>query len=218
MVMNVMTTPGGKPVEPPSAVANAVETPKEIEDRFLKLLIAQLKNQDPLSPIDNSQITQQMSQISMVQGISNLNSSMQALVASQSTQAAGLIGHVVLLGGNGISLAGGQAAGAAKLSAAASAVQVDILSAGGSVVDTLDLGARPAGDLSFAWDGTGTDGSPLPEGPYTFRVRATSGSLAIAADTYTAAQVNSVSLSSTGPMLDLSNGSQVALAAVKKIL
>jgi len=201
-----------------SSISSGLDTPQQIQDRFLKLLIAQLQNQDPLSPTDNSQITQQMSQISMVQGISNLNGSMQSLVASQSTQAAGLIGRSVLLSGNSIALTDGQGAGAVKLAAAAGSVKVEILGAGGSVARTLDLGARPAGDLPFAWDGKDASGNALPNGPYTFRVVATSGTARVAAETFTLAGVNSVSLGTTGPLLDLSNGSQVALTAVKKIL
>lgn len=215
MVMNVSTATGSTPSTKP---ANSLDTPQEIQDRFLKLLVAQLQNQDPLSPVDNTQITQQMSQISMVQGISNLNTTMNALLASQSSQAAGLIGHAVLLSGKDLRLAGGQAVGAASLAGAATDVQVDVLGAAGTVVDTLALGPRPAGDLSFAWDGKDAQGNAMPDGAYTFKVRATSGAVAVSSNSFSVAQVNGVTLSSTGPLLDLSNGSSVALSAIKKIL
>lgn len=201
-----------------SNFANGLDTPKQIQDRFLKLLITQLQNQDPLNPVENSEITQQMSQISMVQGISTLNTSMQALVATQSTQAAGLIDRDVLLNGNGMKLTAGQASGAAKLAATASSVKVEILGAGGGVVRTLELGGKPAGELGFTWDGKDGDGNLLPDGSYNFRVVAKSGTADVATETYTRATVLSVSLSATGPLLDLSNGTQVALTAVKKIL
>lgn len=216
MVMSVSNTAPANAAD--ASFTNGLDTPKQIQDRFLKLLIAQLQNQDPLSPTDNSQVTQQMSQISMVQGISTLNSSMQSLVAAQSTQAAGLIDRDVLLGGNGINLAGGQAIGAAKLAAAATSVKVEILGAGGGVVRTLELGSRPAGELGFAWDGKDGDGNSLPDASYSFRVVAKNGTADVATETYTQARVLSVSLGTTGPLLDLSNGSQVALTAVKKIL
>ncbi|MBU3693776.1 MAG: flagellar hook assembly protein FlgD [Rhodocyclaceae bacterium] len=223
MVMNVSTAPatpaaGAAARSSNSAIANALETPQQIQDRFLTLLIAQLQNQDPLSPMDNTQITQQMSQLSMVQGIANLNSSMNALLASQTSQAAGLIGHTVLLAGNGLSLAGGQALGAARLAGTATQVQVDVLSAGGALLDTLELGPRKAGDVAFAWDGKDLQGNPLPDGSYTYRVRATAGGVAVPAETYSAAQVTSITLGGSGPLLDLGNGSQVALTAIKKIL
>lgn len=215
MVMNVSTATGATPTK---SAANALDTPQEIQDRFLKLLVAQLQNQDPLSPVDNSQITQQMSQISMVQGVANLNTTMSALLASQSSQAASLIGHAVLLSGNDLRLTGGQAIGAASLGAAATDVQVDVLNATGGVVDTVNLGARPAGDVNFAWDGKDAQGNPMPDGAYSFKVRATTGSVAVSADSFSVAQVNGVTLSSTGPLLDLGNGRSVALTAVKKIL
>ena len=226
MVMNVGTTAATLPTKTTgsasssttSAAANALETPQQIQDRFLTLLLAQLQNQDPLSPVDNAAITQQMSQISMVQGIANLNSSMTALLASQSSQAAGLIGHTVLTSGNGLDLSGGAAYGAAKLAGAATDVQIDVLGPSGSVVDTLALGQHGAGDLSFAWDGKNSQGTPLPDGSYTFKVRATAGGAAVSADTFAAGRVTGVTLSSTGPMLDLNSGRQVALTAVKQIL
>lgn len=198
--------------------ANGLDSPKQIQDRFLKLLITQLQNQDPLSPVENSEMTQQMSQISMVQGISTLNSSMQSLVAVQSTQAAGLIDRDVLLSGNGINLVAGQAAGAAKLATAASSVKVEILGTGGGVVRTLELGSRSAGELGFAWNGKDDSGNSLPDASYSFRVVAKNGTADVATETYTQARVLSVSLGTAGPLLDLSNGSQVALTAVKKIL
>jgi flagellar basal-body rod modification protein FlgD len=86
------------------------------------------------------------------------------------------------------------------------------------VVDTLPLGPRPAGDLSFAWDGKDAQGNAMPDGDYTFKVRATAGAVAISANSFSVAQVNGVALSSTGPLLDLSNGSSVALSAIRKIL
>jgi flagellar basal-body rod modification protein FlgD len=161
MVMSVSNTAATAATGGTSS--GGLDTPQEIQDRFLKLLISQLQNQDPLSPMDNTEVTQQMSQISMVQGISSLNSSMQAMLASQSSQAAGLIGRAVPLSGNSIVLADGQAVGAAKLSAAAATVKVEILGSGGSVVDTLELGSRPSGDLNFAWDGKDNQGNTLPD-------------------------------------------------------
>jgi len=226
MVMNVSTGAGSASAgvagaarqSATNAVSSALETPKQIQDRFLTLLVAQLQNQDPLSPVDNTQITQQMSQISMVQGIANLNSTMTALLAAQSSQAAGLIGRTVLSSGDSLSLAGGQAVGAARLAGAAGAVQVEVLGPGGAVLDTIQLGARPAGDVAFAWDGSDAQGNPLPDGQYTFRVRASTGSVAVSAETFAAALVNGVTLGGNGPLLDLANGGQIGLAAVKKIL
>src|SRR5512135_1002288 len=78
----------------------------DIQNRFLSLLVAQMKNQDPLNPLDNAQVTSQMAQLSTVQGITNMNSNLQALAASMGTnqmsQAASLIGRDVLVPGNAV--------------------------------------------------------------------------------------------------------------------
>jgi len=80
---------------------------EDTQNRFLALLVAQMKNQDPLNPLDNAEVTSQMAQLSTVQGIENMNSSLQAMAASlgtnQMSQAASLIGRTVLVPGNTIS-------------------------------------------------------------------------------------------------------------------
>src|SRR5512147_1078567 len=94
----------------PAAAASptAPSTAASTEDRFLKLLVSQLKNQDPLNPLDNAQVTSQMAQLSTVTGIDKLNATLQALsssmIASQSMQAASMIGHVVMVPGNRVDL------------------------------------------------------------------------------------------------------------------
>src|SRR4051812_530763 len=78
----------------------------ETEDRFLKLLVAQLKNQDPLNPMDNAQVTTQMAQIQTVSGIDKLNTTVQGLNGQfaqlQALSGASLVGHDVLIEGNRI--------------------------------------------------------------------------------------------------------------------
>lgn len=195
-----------------------LDSPKEIQDRFLSLLIAQLKNQDPLSPMDNAQITQQMAQISTVQGISTLNDTLAQLVASQGSAVAQLIGRSVAVPGAEISLAQGQASGFALLDGAANNVTVEVLDSAGSVVRTLNLGAQPAGLLQFAWDGRDDAGALRPDGDYAYKVTATAGSFNIATETFTAARVQSVSLAAaTGPTLLLDNGREVPASSVKRI-
>src|SRR5574340_419013 len=80
--------------------ASGKSTAKETEDRFLQLLVTQMKNQDPLNPMDNAEITSQMAQLSTVEGIDKLNGTAQSLssslLASQTVQAASLVGHGVL--------------------------------------------------------------------------------------------------------------------------
>jgi len=201
-----------------ASLLGQIDSPKQIQDRFLTLLVAQLQNQDPLSPMDNAQITQQMSQISTVQGIAQLNDSISQLVASQATQAANLIGRSVLMAGNGLELDSSGAVGAFRLAGDATDVKVDVLNSAGDVVDTVALGAKDKGLIPFSWDGNNSDGVRQPDATYSYRVRASVGSGDIGAETFTAGRVTSVSLTSSGPKLVLGNGDQVATTAIREIL
>jgi flagellar basal-body rod modification protein FlgD len=148
-------------------------------DRFLKLLVTQMQNQDPLNPMDNAQITSQMAQINTVSGIENLNTSVQGLSTQfrqmQALQGASLVGRDITLKGNQLSVLGGVGVGGFDLSGAADSVKVEILNPAGRVVDTLDLGAQSGGLQGFSYAApTLADNTP-----YTFRVLATSGTVAV---------------------------------------
>ncbi len=108
------------------------------QDRFLKLLVTQLQNQDPLNPLDNAAVTSQLSQISTVTGIEKMNETLASLLSSysdnQSMQAASLIGKNVLAPGTALKLAGGQATGGVNLAAAADQVRVSVLDSSGRVL------------------------------------------------------------------------------------
>src|SRR5258708_22556591 len=112
-----------------------------IGDRFVELLATQLRNQDPLNPMDNAQMTSQLAQISTVTGVNKLNDTMSALSAmlgsNQYLQAAGLVGHAVLTPGNKLQLASGNAAGGIKLASPADHVVVTISDANGLAVTTI---------------------------------------------------------------------------------
>jgi len=200
-----------------SSFGGDLDTPKEIQDRFLTLLIAQLKNQDPLSPMDNAQITQQMAQISTVQGISTLNDTMTQLLSVQGSQAAQFIGRGVTIDGSNLNLSTGVANGSALLAGNANEVQVEILGAGGLPVRTINLGAQPEGFLQFQWDGKNDTGAQMPDGNYSYKVSAKAGTFDIGVETFTAARVVSVSLAATGPTLLLDNGQEVPVSSVKRI-
>lgn len=187
-------------------------------DRFLKLLVTQLQNQDPLNPMDNAQMTSQMAQINTVQGIEKVNESIQAMstqfVQMQALQGAALVGHNVVVEGNALKVENGQASAGFDLAGAADSVKIEVLSSAGRVVDTIDLGAETSGQHSFDWTPpaslTSTDG-------LTFRVKATSGSSTIAATPLVADKVTAVSTSGNTLNLELSGGNTVAYSAVKAI-
>jgi flagellar basal-body rod modification protein FlgD len=205
--VNVTSTPAA------SATSDAAVT----SDRFLKLLVAQMRNQDPLNPMDNAQVTSQMAQINTVTGIDKLNATVQGLsgqfMQMQAMQGASLVGRDVIVAGNKLSVdaESGVAQGGFELANAADAVKVEILSASGAVVQTLNLGAEGAGLHSFDWpSGTATAASGL-----TFRVTATTGGVATAVTPLMRDRVDAISTTGTSFNLELESSGTVPYNAVK---
>ena len=185
-------------------------------DRFLKLLVAQMQNQDPLSPMDNAQVTSQMAQINTVTGIDKLNSSVAGLSSQfmqlQAVQGASLVGHDVIVAGNKLAVdaTSGVGQGGFELGGAADAVKVEILGPSGAVVQTLNLGAEGAGVHSFDWQAGAASASGL-----TFRVSATSGGVATPVTALMRDRVDAVSTSGTTFNLELDISGTVPYSAVK---
>jgi flagellar basal-body rod modification protein FlgD len=186
-------------------------------ERFLKLLVTQMKNQDPLNPMDNAQVTSQIAQINTVTGIEKLNQTVQALsgqmLQNQALQGASLVGRNVLLEGNQLAFAEGLGTAGFELASAADNVKVEILSPGGRVIDTLNLGAQNVGRSGFEWaapEGASTDG-------LTFRVTATSGATVLTSTPLTADRVNAVSTTGDTLTLELARGGSTAYSRVKAI-
>ncbi len=188
-------------------------------DRFLKLLVAQMQNQDPLNPMDNAQVTSQMAQINTVSGIEKLNTTVQGLSAQfmqlQAVQGASLVGHDVIVAGNRLDIdptaAIGQ--GGFEITTPADAVKVEILAPSGAVVQTLNLGAQGAGLHSFDWpSGSATNADGL-----TFRVSATSGGVAIASTPLMRDRVDAVSTTGNTFNLELAISGTVPYSSVKAL-
>ncbi len=199
------------------------EAAQDINDRFLKLLVAQMKNQDPLNPLDNAQVTSQMAQINTVTGINNLNATVGKLLEQftglQTLQAAQLAGRDVLVAGNRLQLnADGVGTGAVELSSQAAGVKVDIRDANGLLVRTLDLGARGAGTTRFDWDGRTDAGVAAAPGRYTFTAHGIDGNKEFAAATLMAARVEGVRNENGAVQLMLAGLGGVAYADIKQIL
>jgi flagellar basal-body rod modification protein FlgD len=205
--------------QPRAAESDAAES---VQDRFLTLLVTQMRNQDPLNPMDNAEVTTQLAQISTVSGIDKLNKSMQAmsqgLLAAQSMQASGLIGRGVLAPGSTLVLANGQAKAGATLAGPADRVVVSVLDRAGAQVAMLDLGARPAGALTFAWDGKTAAGSAAPDGIYTFQVAAVQGNGKVAVEPLGYGRVQSVTLGDQGLQLNTYGLGALAMSSVRQIL
>jgi len=193
----------------------------EIGDRFLKLLVTQLKNQDPLNPMDNAEITSQMAQLSTVEGINKMNDSIASLTAqfnaTQALQGASLIGRQVLAEGDQLELGDSGAAGGVDLTTKADKVTIDVLNGDGKVVRSLDLGSLDAGLSRFTWDGLDASGNSMALGTYSFEVTATAAGNNVDATPYSLAQVLSVSMAASGLDVELSNLGNLGLDKIKQI-
>jgi flagellar basal-body rod modification protein FlgD len=191
------------------------------QDRFLSLLMAQLKNQDPLNPLDNAQVTSQLAQLSTVQGIEDMNKNLQALAASlgtnQVTQAANLIGHGVLVPGDSISPTELENVLGFELSRPADKVTARILDSSGRVVRNFDLGAQKDGPSMLVWDGLTDAGEPAAAGKYQFEIDAVQGGKPLSATALSLGMVNSVSQSSQGVQLNLAGRDSVGYAEIRQI-
>ena len=194
---------------------------QESEDRFLKLLVTQMRNQDPLNPLDNAQVTSQMAQLSTVSGIEKLNTALQAMsssfASSQSLQAAGMIGRSVLAPGSSLVLQGGAAAGGFELKQSVDHAVVTIKGAAGNTLHSRDLGAQQAGNVMFQWDGVTDSGAKAANGTYTFEVRASQGGQKVEAVNLALGKVGSVSLGISGVTLNTDVLGSLDVTKVKQI-
>ncbi|MCX7962308.1 MAG: flagellar hook assembly protein FlgD [Burkholderiales bacterium] len=212
----------------PAAGAAAPRAPQpplgadEHEDRFLRLLVAQLRNQDPLNPLDNAQVTAQMAQIATVRGIERLNETLGAIAAgareAQSLQAALLVGREVLVAGDAIALGPEGARAGYELAADADRVVVTILDGAGRAVHRVDLGPQPAGVHALVWDGADDRGVRLADGTYRLAVAAERAGAAVEASALAAVRVAGAGRDAAGVALDLAGVGRRPYSAVKLIL
>jgi flagellar basal-body rod modification protein FlgD len=203
------------------AATQAKSGTEETKDRFLSLLVAQMKNQDPLNPLDNAQVTSQLAQLSTVQGIENMNATLKSLASSmgvsQMAEAANLIGRGVLVPGNTLNPSLQQDVMGFDLSRPADHVSVSIVDAAGKEVRKLDLGSRGEGVNVLAWDGLTSSGSAAAAGKYTFLVDATQGGQKVSQTALHLGMVNSVSQGSQGVKLNLAGNESVSYADIRQI-
>ena len=182
-------------------------------DRFLKLLVAQMQNQDPLSPMDNAQVTSQIAQINTVSGIEKLNGTVQGLSGQfsqmQALQGAALVGREVVVPGNGLTIKDNVGTGTFELSSAADEVQIEILNAQGNVIEKFQLGAKAAGINDFDWKPASTAGAA------TFRVTAKADGAALTPTALVRDTVRSISTTGNQLTLELKNNGNVAYSDVR---
>ena len=170
-------------INAPAAGGQAAETKSGGQvgrDDFLKLLIAQLQNQDPLSPMDNQEFAVQLAQFNSLEQLIGVNEKLDSLAGQQGLASqfntASLIGKQVVGRGNEINL--GQSGGASmhyELASNAAKVTVKVLNANGAVVSQIDAGSQNAGAQSVNWNGQNSLGQSQAPGVYSFEVNAVDG-------------------------------------------
>jgi flagellar basal-body rod modification protein FlgD len=168
-------------------------------DQFMELMLAQIKNQDPLKPMENGEFLAQIAQFSTVTGVNDLNQAFAefsgSMLSNQALQASSMVGRTVLVNSDQAPLAaGGRVDGTIDLPATSNDLTVGVYDAAGQLVRTLHLGQQTAGEVAFSWDGLGDDGAALPAGTYTIKAETKLDDEAVALETYVYDQVQSVDL------------------------
>ena len=206
-----------------TSTSNTAET-KAIGDynTFLTLLTAQLKYQDPLSPLDATQFVSQLSQFSQVEqaivGNQKLDTIIKSLGANSMMADVGLIGHKVQLAGDSTELSNGSANLTYSLAKDAAQAAVVIRDASGNIVRSMAVDTS-AGEHSLTWDGTDNNGSSLPDGVYSFTFGAADADgKPVTSTSYVTETVTRVETTTDGSQLVLSNGMRTASSAVRAIL
>jgi flagellar basal-body rod modification protein FlgD len=190
---------------------------------FLKLMTAQMQNQDPFNPVDNTQMVAQMAQFSSLSGISEMNSTLKSiadkLTGTSANDALAYVGKTVLTAGDtAFGRTSGGIAGAVDVDSAASDLKVTIQDQSGNVLKTLDLGAQTKGTVNFDWDGKTEAGADAGAGPFKVVSTANANGATVATHTLVWAPVTSVSMPSSGsPVLNVAGIGNVDLSAVRQI-
>ena len=213
------------PTSPTASASTATNAANSTEiasnfTTFLKLLTTQLQNQDPLSPMDTNQFTQQLVEFASVEQQMKSNDSLSTLVsldqAAQTTSALNLVGATVVVDGSTTQLNNGSATWSLSVTKPATAT-VTVKDATGQTAYTGTFGVN-AGAQNFVWDGHGNNGTLWPNGSYTMAATATDASgQTTAISTQIQAKVDSVDLTQTPPLLSI-NGQNYTVNQLQKIV
>jgi len=190
---------------------------------FMRLMTTQLQHQDPLKPMDNSQMVAQMAQLSTVQGIDQLNKTVvdlrQSLSSDQILRGAAMVGHAVWVPSESCALPKGETSvNASVIAPSAGKVSVDINDANGKTVAHMEVPADANGEVPVQWDGLDSQGKRLPAGKYTLSVNHIDGSgTRTKLNTYVQATVESVSAGADGLYLNLAGLGAVPLDYILRV-
>jgi flagellar basal-body rod modification protein FlgD len=192
---------------------------------FLTLMLAQLKNQDPTSPVDSNEFLSQLASLSEVQGITQLNTSFaslsNSLVSSQALQASSLLGHQALVASTTgtLSTAGATLSGAVSVPQTSTQVTLNITNSSGVLVQSLNLGSQAAGLANFSWNGQMSNGAQAPAGTYGLSAQVAGVSGGTAITTLVNGTVDSVTMGAgtTGLTLNIAGLGSVPFSSVQQI-
>lgn len=217
--MQVSNVSGQTAAAAPPTSGRAKDASRET---FLRLLIAQLEHQDPLSPAQGAEFTAQLAQFSALEQLQTMNTNLDALVAAQERlkglQAADLIGKEVKAQGSTVSLRQGNTSPLQyALAADSPKVMISILDNAGNLVRSLETLGQKAGEQSVSWDGKNAQGVALPDGEYRFVVVARdSAGNPVGVETFLQGKVEGVEYVEGHPSL-LVGGRRVALASLLSV-
>ncbi len=175
---------------------------------FLELMLAQMKNQDPMNPLEGEQFLGQLAQFATVQGVQSMQTAVtelaQSLQSSQALQASSMVGRSVYVNGDRVQLeVGGSVAGRVQVPADAADVTVEIQNTAGATVQVLKPEVDGEGYAVFGWSGSTGAGNTAAPGQYKIAVRAVSGGEVVSLEPQVRAQVDSVSLGRAGQAMQL---------------
>lgn len=206
------------------AVKTAEEANALGQESFLKLLVEQMKNQDPFDPVKNEDMVAQMATFSNVAGISEMNKTLKSVAtqlgSANAAQAVSYIGKTVLVEGDtAYPNTDGTLNAVLPLSEAANDVQVQISDSAGNLLRTINYGFQPKGDVAIDWDGKTDSGGAAPAGPYKITATVLQNGTRVASPVNVWAPVTSVSLGSDGsaPTLNLAGLGAKPISAVRQV-
>ena len=204
--------------------SNEPEVEESKSDQFMRLMLAQLENQDPLEPQENGEFLSQLAQMEAAAGISELQDSFDKFSASMQSnsalQASSLVGRSVLAPGGFAQLEAGQLVqGEVNLNSSTTDLSIEITDAAGQLVRTVPMGTQSSGGVSFTWDGTDDAGNYMPPGAYKVRATANIGNETVEQEVLLNAKVDSVTIGQGGQSvsLNLAGLGSIALSEVKEI-
>jgi flagellar basal-body rod modification protein FlgD len=211
-----------------AAAANKAHKTELDQNDFLTLMITQLKNQDPMKPLDPSNYVGQLAQFSSVSGLKEINNSISGLTSSlrgnQVLDGASMIGHAVVAPGNNVYLDSPSAnrigvAGAVEVPSGTTSAQLVVKDSNGATVRTVAM-TPSSGSHGFSWDGNKDDGTAAPGGSYKVEVIANVGGKSQSLKTSIAATVSSVALDPTtgALLLDTDSLGEIPMSTVERVL